>query len=190
MHQSPQKIGKNHTVYSQQEVQAEDWKFIEGFDGLYKISRSGEVISKKFERETGALCWMLKKTRIGKIGYPVVRLECARKGKKGQEYYIHRLLGTAFVENPHEKAQINHKNGIKTDNRLENLEWVTPKENIRHAFKTGLSRQIGETCYQAKLSEQDVLATPYSSANCFWVTPPALYFARIARTSCSESFAW
>ena len=64
------------------------------------------------------------------------------KNKKVKNWYFHVLLAKSFLPNPDNKQNINHINGDKTDNRLENLEWVTPKENVRHAWGTGLCDHV------------------------------------------------
>ena len=104
----------------------EKWKVIEGFSN-YLISNKGRVkIVETLED---------KKTFVKDDGYVAT---CLSKNKKQHYKYIHRLVAESFVENEYDKAQVNHINGIKGDNRAENLEWVTPKKNIRHAIETGL----------------------------------------------------
>jgi HNH endonuclease len=70
---------------------------------------------------------------------------------------IHRLIAKAFIPNPNNKPFVNHKNGIKNDNRVENLEWVTHIENVEYAIKTGLTTVTrGEDCPTSKLKEKDI----------------------------------
>lgn len=72
---------------------------------------------------------------------------------------VHRIVANCFIPNPENKSQVNHINGIKNDNRVENLEWNTPKENVRHAHKNNLVPKIcrsGEKNGQSKLTEKDV----------------------------------
>jgi hypothetical protein len=71
---------------------------------------------------------------------------------------IHRLVSLAFIENIENKEQVNHINGIKNDNRVENLEWVTQSENELHSYRLlNKKRSLGELHGNSKLTEKDVL---------------------------------
>lgn len=98
------------------------WKDIKDHKG-YRVSSDGKIRSWR----TPEL-----KTRINKYGYEVVLLH----GNK--HCLVHRLIAIAFIQNPEKKPCINHKNGIKHDNRIGNLEWVTYSENMIHSFALGL----------------------------------------------------
>ena len=100
---------------------------IKGFPNYY-ITDSGDVYSRSY-KQTGRI----KKIQQYKNwkGYMSVALS----NHTGRTQMVHRLIAQAFIPNPENKPQINHKNGIKTDNRIENLEWVTALENIRHSIE-------------------------------------------------------
>lgn len=115
-------------------------------DTNYFISENGEVYSNK---PSG-----LKKltTRLKPDGYYNIGLN--RKGVR-KFFRVHRLVGECYIPNPNNLPQINHINGIKTDNRIENLEWVTGSENQKHAYQIGLKKS-GEQHHNSKLTDEQV----------------------------------
>lgn len=110
----------------------EIWKDIDGYEGLYQVSNLGNVKSLT-NRSNHKEEKILKLNTNGK--YYLVNI-C--KNTKKKTLLIHRLVAKAFIDNPNNLPQINHINGNKLDNRVENLEWCTCRENIIHSIKTGL----------------------------------------------------
>ena len=98
----------------------------------------------------------LRPTYFDRYGYP--RVYVGRVGKRNYVYSVHKLVAGAFHgPRPSRGHQVNHKNGIKTDNRAENLEWVTASENQQHAVRFGLFKdQKGTANPASKLSEDHV----------------------------------
>lgn len=111
----------------------EIWKDIKGYEGLYQISNLGRV--KSLPRNGTILEERILKQSLTKRKYLTVIL-CKNNLIKNKQ--VHRLVAENFIPNIHNKPIINHINGIKTDNRVENLEWCTYSENNFHAIKTGL----------------------------------------------------
>lgn len=121
-------------------------KEINGFDGQYKIDINGVVYSTVRGNEKIIVSKHLT------AGYPIVRLT---KNKKRKPYLLHRLLAIAFIPNPNNLPQVNHKNAIKSDFRIENLEWCTAKYNKIHAVSLGLSADnSGDKNGRSKLTEK------------------------------------
>ena len=115
----------------------EIWKPVVGYEGIYEVSSLGRVKSceRTIIRSNGREINFpdkIMKTSINHKGYLIIDL---RKNGKRSGGFVHRLVGKAFIDNPLNKEQINHKNGNKTDNRVQNLEWVTNQENMAHAYK-------------------------------------------------------
>ncbi len=149
----------------------EEWRDISGFEGLYQVSNLGRVRS--LDRVVGGKCDSKRflKGRILKTckithGYLGVNF---RQNGTHKNAIVHRLVAIAFIPNPENKPEVNHINGIKTDNRVENLEWNTHSENNQHAYDNGLKKQKRGTEHpRAKLTAEQVKQIrteyiPYSS---------------------------
>lgn len=134
----------------------EAWKKVKNYPN-YEVSNHGSVRRIKNLGRWGKFkCGGLLKLSLSNCGYYKVSLH---GNKKQKTFYVHRLVLENFIDGCFNKGECNHKNGIKTDNRLENLEWVTTSGNLLHAHKTGLANgPRGEKHGQAKLSIGDVLA--------------------------------
>ncbi|NBW37979.1 MAG: hypothetical protein EBR30_23755 [Cytophagia bacterium] len=137
---------------------SEEWRDIPEFEG-YQVSNFGNVkgIDRLRNGRNGLRLTKgqyLKQT-LNKKGYPEVRLR-----KQGcHTRLVHKLVASVFLTKPEACTQINHINGIKTDNRVENLEWVTQSENQLHAYKLGLQpSRSGEANGRATLTDEKVTA--------------------------------
>lgn len=107
----------------------EHWKDIKGWEGRYQISNDGRVRTLNYKR-TGRVQVLTGFTDIR--GYKSVHFRIGGAGSKKKYYLIHRLVAELFIPNPENKPFVNHKNGKRDDNRVDNLEWVTRSENEKH----------------------------------------------------------
>jgi len=114
---------------------------------IYKVSRDGKIFGKNDVE---------LKQRLDSDGYPVVTLGNKKIRRTVQR--VHQIVARAFVYNTHSKPEVNHIDGVKTNNHYKNLEWSTRQEQMIHAFKLGLKvGSKGAKNGRARLSETDVL---------------------------------
>ena len=118
----------------------EVWKDVKGYEGIYKISNLGRVKTNK------------DRIRKGTVSHGYLRL-LLWKDKQYKSTSIHRLVAENFIENPMNKPYVNHIDGDKQNNHVNNLEWCTQLENVQHSIRTGLK---GENSKLHKLTRKDV----------------------------------
>ena len=114
-------------------------KEIKGYE-KYIISNKGDIYIKETMQKMG--------TYLSNNGY--LRIGLTKDNKK-TNFLVHRLVAISYLENIDNKIQVNHINGIKTDNRLDNLEWATREENMQHAYKNGLMKGFYDCAYKVVL---------------------------------------
>lgn len=137
----------------------EIWKDVLGYEGIYQVSDLGNVKSLdrvSYHPRFGDMNLKggIKKQCNNRYGYLMVGLH---KEGRLKSHTVHRLVAIAFIPNPENKSEVNHKFGNKKDNRAIVLEWNTQEENIEHAIRTGLSVSKGEYNSNSKLTESQVL---------------------------------
>lgn len=104
-------------------------KWVDGYEGHYAVTDDGRVISYK----TGEPVFLT--LRLKKTGY--IQVSLSLKGK-AKEHSVHQLVAKAFIDNPNNYTEVNHKDGKKRNNKKVNLEWCSRSENLKHAYATGL----------------------------------------------------
>jgi hypothetical protein len=120
----------------------EIWKDIKNYESFFQISNFGRVKSlERFSKQNVLIKEKILKQYKDNKGYKTITLR--KNGKRSNGLSVHRLVALHFINNPQNKPEVNHIDGDKTNNHVDNLEWVTKSENHLHAHKTGL-----HNCYE------------------------------------------
>lgn len=125
----------------------EIWKDIPEYEGLYQVSNLGRIKSLRRNK--------LMSLNTGSIEYYQVKLT---KNKVIRSYLLHRLVAITFIPNPSNLKEINHKDSNKLNNYIDNLEWVTSKQNTKHSYDSGRKKPMrGELGPLAKINNAQVV---------------------------------
>lgn len=132
------------------DLENEIWEYVDSVDNLYMVSNLGRVKSFSRDKVNGHI---ISPSNINGYDLVVVSINTKRHC-----YKVHRWVAQAFIPNIDNKPFVNHINSIRNDNRVENLEWCTQKENIVHAWNNNRCNPThGSKCHSAKITERDVL---------------------------------
>jgi len=151
----------------------EEWKDVIDYEGLYEVSNEGNVksvdrvvyqvmngVRKSFNYKSKILTQELTSRNYLRV--------TLSKSNTQKRHSVHRLVATAFLENHENLEQVNHKDGVTTNNKIENIEWCTQSENQKHAFRTGLQMPVkGENHGNCKLTNEQIeeIKQLYSTEN-------------------------
>lgn len=141
----------------------------------YSIDINGNVFNTKRNK--------IIKTQTDKDGYNFVQVWKCSKPKKLK---IHRLIAEYFIGNPDNKPQVNHINGIKNDNRINNLEWVSASENVRHAFNNGLNKNTERQREVAVLTHGKIVLNTENGIFYNSISDAAKYYGKYAPNTLSQ----
>lgn len=180
----------------------EIWKDIEGYEGLYQVSNLGRVKSlarittfknrDSVRYETEKILTLAKHHK----GYLKAQL---RKEDVLKGYFIHRLVALAFIPNPENKSTVNHKDGDKSNNTVDNLEWMTNQENMKHAYDTGIRNndKVSEMKWKpvAQYTKDGELLRTYKSVKEALEENPGFHQSGVARCArgqqkTAHGFGW
>lgn len=129
-------------------MQQEEWRQVKGFEGLYEVSSFGRVRSLDRTRVVGtknggktkrSIKGAILSQYIGNTGYKEIGLYSGPNTSK--VHLIHRLVAEAFIPNPNNYRTVNHKDGNKLNNQVENLEWMSDSDNIKHSYRIGIHKK-------------------------------------------------
>lgn len=137
----------------------EKWKPVKGYEGLYEVSSLGRIksLSKRVDSGKCHRTYPEKILKPGKNrdGYLIVIL--SDTNHIHHTHKLHRLVAGAFINNPDNLPQVNHKDGNKANNSVDNLEWVSASDNLKHAYKNGFKSVKGAKNPAAKLTVEQVV---------------------------------
>lgn len=132
----------------------EIWKDIEGFEGIYQVSNFGRIKSLGGQKGTCLRKEKIRTISYTKDGYAKIRLQ---SGSIDKTCRVHRLVAQAFLPNPTNKETVNHKDGNKLNNHVDNLEWSDRHEQLLHAYSHNLkTSQKGHSNCNSKLTDEQV----------------------------------
>ena len=126
----------------------EEWRDIKDYEGYYQVSNFGRVRS--FHHRVPHIL-------TPRVAFNYLKVPLCRGKNDEKVFFVHILVAKTFIPNPENKKIVNHKDGNKTNNHVENLEWVTQSENLKHAYQIGLVKPLrGTESPKSKLTEDDV----------------------------------